>query len=298
MKTKNSLLLILILIYLMCMRFTVCFAAVESEAIDIAVSHISNATHIPSTVLTSITKPYIYDFGNEWYIALYYHEPIEALDQMKFDQNKSSFCILFSAYVNKDTGHITDALENQTDSLSERIDKYRGNKLTSKTYAKIVDSWEVIFGPAKYWSYDLFASFQLFYAIRPQTYLIIIDYKEDYPLSDDLPLYVFPDENAIAYQDALEIAKSGLSKAFSIKREELDGVQCSSEYCINHNAAIPFDFSGKYSSEYWVFTFYFDNDECLICQILNDGTAEQYVLSSKTEYISCHMKDDGLLIYR
>ena len=50
----------LILISLMCMRFTVCFAAIESEAIDIAVSHISNATHILSTVLTNITKPYIY----------------------------------------------------------------------------------------------------------------------------------------------------------------------------------------------------------------------------------------------
>ena len=295
-----SIIMLLCLIYV---KTSFSIPITETEAIHLVVEHISEITQIPTSVLTLVTAPSIYDAGKDWYIVLYYHEPPEVLDEYQIQDKKNNLLILFSAFINKESGEISDAPENNIGSLSSRIEKYRGGKLTFQSYLGIVKSWEALFGLSYYWTYDLYASFELLYGLRPQVRLYenvyVNNNTDDYPLIyGDIPLYVFPAKDTITYQEAMSKAKEALPIAFPVTREELDEMEYASEYCINNNASVPFDFSKKYSNKYWRIVFYYNDDEYLLCTILDDGTIEELVLCTGSDYLSCHIQEDGTLIYR
>ena len=258
-----------VLLLAILLAFGACAETDTETAIQLGRQHIAQETGIPEYVLSGITTVRTIDCFTDWYVLWNYLEPPGQGDAQDGDR-----LILCAVYVRKSDGAVSDAQRHTGDALFKRIFDYRGGAFTRNQYLALLDSWEALFGPVRYWQYDLRASFQLLYHFTADRKIVFQD-GEDYLISPEKVNAILPGDGAVTFGEALEKARDAAGEQYGIGSDEIRRWKYGSAYYINANSSSPFHFSGKYSDHYWIIWLYRNDSYYIVVMVLDDGTVEQ-----------------------
>jgi len=266
-------LLLLIIIFCFCDSIT---SANTPE--EYALDYLSGKTGLPVSVLSKITTVKSYDLFDQLYITLLYSEVAET----EAVGAGSDPLILLAVYIDKYNNTVTDAQNNSGDRLFTSINSY-SKGMTADRFYYLNQRWEKMFGPSDYWQYDVLASFELLYHVRPAAGYLKQYYTEEQIAARilDIPEAALPDQNVLPYHSALELSKQSLKTEYGLDMEQIDKFEYGSSFKKDNNTNQVSQVNDKEAHGYWVFTFYSGGVRCYACQILYNGTVQQIIRFSE-----------------